>query len=304
MGLYNLQVPGVVESLVAYVSSGTCRMALYQDNGGTPTTLIAQTGVVSGSSWETAGIAQTNLPAGNYWIAVQSSSYSWSANQSSLGYYYANYSWGSFPASLTGGVKASGYQLMVRANYCPLAPTFTSTSTPTPYLTSTPTLTPNPTCAQTPGTFGDASTTGGYSGSSAVELMGGTYVLSTAGTLNQIRFTTIGSGVGFARVGLYANDSGTNAPTTLIVENSYDVAVTTNGTFSVDVPETALSAGTYWLAIMLRPTVIGTGTIPGIPEVTGSGYSSFLGNTWSMPTTFGGTSYSTKVALVGVYCHP
>ena len=304
-GRFNMQVPGVVESLSSQVGSGNCRMGLYYDNSGAPGALIAQTGVVGAGGWVTGSIGNNNLPAGNYWIGVLSDSgYTWASNQSGSGcYYLTGQAFGPLPTNPTGGSDITPYNtLLAGANYCPLAPTFTNTSTPA--YTPTVTLTPNPTCAMTPGTFGDASSSGGYLGGSNVQLLASPYTVpAPGGTLTQIQFHVIGSSLGMAYVGLYDDNGG--APNNLLVQSTDAVAITAVGqTYSVDVPETSLSAGTYWLAIMMRPTTIGSGSFPGIPLETGNAYQLYMGSSWgSMPSPFGGSTYGNEVALVGVYCH-
>lgn len=120
----------VVESLSAVASSGSCRMALYSDNGGAPGTLISQSGVVGAAgtgTLATAPIPNTQVPAGKYWVAAQATSGQlWGSfvSGNSLTFYQT---WGSFPNAPTGG-SSNPYMLMGGAKYCSLAPT----PTPTP----------------------------------------------------------------------------------------------------------------------------------------------------------------------------
>jgi hypothetical protein len=128
------------------------------------------------------------------------------------------------------------------------------------------------------------------------------YTLATASTLSQISFyETNPSNLGRARLALYANDSVNNKPTTLIVQASFDVSVTGGGWYTQDVPSTDLAAGTYWLAIMTTPNVIGT-LGPDIPLDTGDSYLENLGS-FNFPVTFDGYQYGSAVAVQGKVCH-
>jgi hypothetical protein len=134
------------------------------------------------------------------------------------------------------------------------------------------------------------------------------FTLSVGATLNQISYyMTNFYSTGRAQAALYANDGVNSVPTTLIVESSYVMAVTTLGQwYTQDVPPTYLPAGTYWLAILEGPTAGAGGNGPGLGYTSGgSFYDISLNSTpWAFPTTLtGGYKYSDTIGIYGTFCH-
>jgi hypothetical protein len=143
-------------------------LALYGDASGSPSTLIAQSAVYSGSAgnWVTLPVPPTYLAPGNYWIAVELtgnlSLYLSSNPVSSQTLYNLTAPFGTLPSPLPAGY-ISNYNLAVYGSYCPgssnpasPSPTYTFTPTPTDTFTSvpdpgTPTETYTPTSTYTPG---------------------------------------------------------------------------------------------------------------------------------------------------------
>ncbi|NNM24500.1 MAG: prepilin-type N-terminal cleavage/methylation domain-containing protein [Phycisphaerales bacterium] len=72
--LANLPEDGIVSSISAYVDPAgkKMRLAVYDDTGGEPGTLLVESEVVqlSGLGWKTLPIKPTLLPAGDYWLAL------------------------------------------------------------------------------------------------------------------------------------------------------------------------------------------------------------------------------------------
>jgi len=139
-----------------------------------------------------------------------------------------------------------------------------------------------------------------------VFLVGGKYALPIDSTVYQMKFYVLYNGQGSTRVGIYAHDAVNNSPSTLIVEGISEVVLDGAGKwYTASLPPTTLTAGTYWLAMMGRPINIGVDNGPGLPWAAGEGSTRWMGTTWgAMPSSFGGSSYTSYPGMVGVLCHP
>jgi hypothetical protein len=144
---FQLTQSGVLQSISAYFGSAgfNAKAAIYTDNNGAPSTLIAQSSsqAVTASGWKTFTVPESFLTSGYYWLCVVSSSYSLGAmtSTSTNSHAWKTTSYSGEFASAFG--TPSGYEKTATSIYA----TYTATtsipnSTPTPNPSSTPTPIP------------------------------------------------------------------------------------------------------------------------------------------------------------------
>jgi hypothetical protein len=167
---FQLTQNGVLQSITVYFKNAgfNVKAAIYTDNNGVPSTLVAQSNIqaITASGWQTFAVPQTSLTAGYYWLCVVSSSYSSTGVAMMTGstnthvWKTATYS-GDYPSTFG---SPAGYDNTVTSIYATytatsvtptptLVPTVTPKPTSVPSVTPTPTLTPTltPTPTPTPG---------------------------------------------------------------------------------------------------------------------------------------------------------
>ena len=144
---FQLTQSGILQSITAYfqTSGFNAKTAIYTDDNGEPSTLIAQSSsqTVTSSGWKTFTVPQTSLNGGYYWLCVVSdTSESLGAmtptSTNTHAWKFAPYS---TDYSSTFGTPA-GYEKTVTSIYATLS---ASTSNPTPTPSPTPTNSPTPT---------------------------------------------------------------------------------------------------------------------------------------------------------------
>jgi hypothetical protein len=250
-------------SFYSYLYTGWLRLALYSDNGsGTaPVNLLCQSPAyhVNGTGWVTLDVPDTPVTAGNYWIDISAESavsllYTPGSSGDSvvetLGYGY-------FPSTFTVyAPQTNNWDYSTHANYCnALVGTYTATPTSTPTFTSTPTITytPSPVPTDTPlcgspsyfGSSGPGAVTiglaPGWTVASKMNLSSGP---STIVTLSFYTYLY----TGWLRLGLYSDNGSGTAPVNLLCQSSPSY-VNGTGWATLDVPDTPVTAGNYWIAI-------------------------------------------------------
>jgi uncharacterized protein (DUF2141 family) len=251
-----LSEDAVVTRMSAYfgvIIAGQVRTAVYADASGAPGTLIVQSQPqpIGATGWTGVDVPDTELPAGTYWLALQSYGGSQNTSINTTGGTARSlvYAWGDFPGTLA-GASSSTWDVALRAEYClptgvpTHTPTDTPTSTPTATSTFTPTFTETALCVG-PYTFGrtsvGANTT--YYGS----VYANRRYMPNPGTVMRLRmYGSNGNAVSLTRVAIYADNAG--VPGDLIVQSNALRLPTSSGWHEVEVPDTPLPAGYYWLA--------------------------------------------------------
>jgi hypothetical protein len=133
---------------VYYTNTGfNAKTAIYTDNNGAPSTLIAQSNSqqVTSSGWQTFTLPQTSLTPGYYWLCQVSSSPSYGKmSPTSTNSHAWKYSPFSAEYPTTFGTPA-GYQNTASSIYatCTTAASINPTPSPTPTMTPSPTPTPS-----------------------------------------------------------------------------------------------------------------------------------------------------------------
>ncbi len=167
---FQLTQSGVLQSITAYFRNAgfNAKAAIYTDNNGGPSTLIAQSSIqaITASGWQTFAVP-SSLTAGYYWLCVVSSSSSSAGATMMTGstnthvWKTATYS-GDYPSTFGTPAGYDNSATSIYATYTATTPMATSTPTPTPkptasptptstpMATSTPTPTPKPTASPTP----------------------------------------------------------------------------------------------------------------------------------------------------------
>jgi hypothetical protein len=144
---FQLAQSGFLQSITVYfLTSGfNAKAAIYADDNGEPSTLIAQSAsqAVAAGGWKTFAVPQTSLTAGYYWLCVVSdTSTSLGAmtptSSNTHAWKYGSYL-GEFTSSF--GIPA-GYQKTMTSIYATLS---ASTSNPAPTPSPNPTNSPAPT---------------------------------------------------------------------------------------------------------------------------------------------------------------
>jgi hypothetical protein len=137
---------------------------------------------------------------------------------------------------------------------------------------------------------------------SAGEVWVAGYALGSAGTLSTISvYVSSPDGDDRIQVGVYSDDTG--MPDSLIVQSS-TVAIS-NGWNTVDVPDTALAAGTYWLAVAVD---FATGNpFVNVPQDTSASTSVYTqtGTFGTMPSSYGtpaGGPVNYDLGIYADYC--
>ncbi len=253
------------------VGPGTAALAIYSDNVGAPGTLLSQTGVISAPSAGTyqANLAPVPVTAGTaYWLAMATSGSGFAvamSNPSSNTSVYQNIS--GFPATANATRGLPLYGMAIDAISCPMSPTVSPTQTPsfsasptapgtftdsptvTVSFSFSPTATVSPTRTPTPygcsPLMGDL--TASYVSNGANYVSYSNFNLSSAATINYMEVAYLSGASTHARMGLYSNSGG--YPSTKLAESA-DFIVSGGGTWHASIPDTALAAGTYWLAVI------------------------------------------------------
>jgi hypothetical protein len=153
--------------------------------------------------------------------------------------------------------------------------TFTQTLSPTVTISRTPTVTLTPTgtpFCYTPLTFGAVDYYGNQTTLYATYVLVNQWELPSNGTVTKLNFYVVSGAGNYVLPGIYQDDGTQLAPGSLLYQGGA-VAVTT-GWNTVSVPNLALSAGYYWLALgsyNLTSVVLGTSSLNGSSSV---GYES------------------------------
>ena len=149
---FQLTQGGLLQSITAYfqTSGFNAKTAIYTDDNGEPSTLIAQSAsqAVTASGWKTFSVPQSSLAAGYYWLCVVSDTSEslgamTSTSTNTHAWKFAPYS---AEYSSTFGTPA-GYEKTMTSIYATCSAT---TSNPTPTPSPTPTNSPTPTPTPTP----------------------------------------------------------------------------------------------------------------------------------------------------------
>lgn len=172
-------------------------------------------------------------------------------------------------------------------------PTNTVTNTPTITFTATQTATPQPTC---PGqaNFGKTAPGGSNYDLTGTYLEASKYTLPIDATVREIYLRVVSATGGNIRAAVYTDAAG--APGTLIAQSA-EVAAQ-NGWNRLDITDTPLNAGTYWLALQNS-----TGATIGYAAGTAGDeyYRNF--SYAAFPASFGaGTSSNWQWDIYVVYC--
>jgi hypothetical protein len=150
----NLPQNATLQSLSFYVTipAGRLRLGIYNDSGGKPQTLKAQTAEFTPViGWNTqAVLSPIYLTAGTYWLAYlpESNNLHFRAALNGSGCYYS-YTFGALPATFSsspqcGSFHWSFYATLLMGATPTNTPTSTATYTPLPTATNTPTATYTP----------------------------------------------------------------------------------------------------------------------------------------------------------------
>jgi hypothetical protein len=287
------------------------RAAIYADNAGAPSTLLVESNRLdpSGNGWTQLDIPDKVLAPGVYWLALQtlsgtiSSMIRYDSGTGNIEAGTAAYAFGPFPSTFS--VYAYGsFQLSLVANYCqPAGPTPTPTNsftmTPTPTKTTTPIFTETPVCGST---FSAGYNAIGSSTSALANVFAAKVTIAEAASVTVTslsgNFSQIGSSM---RAAIYSDNSG--VPSTLLVESNR-LDPSGSGWTQLDIPDTVLAPGVYWLALQTL-----SGTISSMIR-----YDSGTGNIEAgtaayafgpFPSTFSVYAYgSFQLSLVANYCQP
>ena len=295
---FQLTQNGQLQNITTYFTSTgfSAKAAIYTDNNGAPSTLVAQSGSqsVSSTGWNTFALPQTALTAGYYWLcAVSSASSTGTMTPTSSNTHawetttYAN------EYTSTFGTPA-GYEetaTSIYATYTPTAiPTPSPTPTPTPVPTSTPTSKPTSTPTPTSSTFGDTAV-GSLTNYFGTDKDASRFQLTQSGQVQSIStyFTTTGFS---AKAAIYTDNNG--APNTLIAQSSSQT-VTTTGWNTFTLPQSTLTTGYYWLCI-ISSSSSATGTMSSTTANTHAWktttYSNEYTSTFGNPTGYEQTTTS------------
>jgi len=246
---------------------GEVRVGLYADNGtgANPGPLLYSSSPVSTVvGWNFVDLTATNLAPATYWLAVQMNT-GMTLGYSSVSTLYRNVN---ATANFASGLPSNGsvwsgntydqyMKCAIFATTCGAAvPTYTPIPTNTITLTPTPTATPEHTYTATPTPCSNFAF--GWTAYTPGSLMGGTMVLvaresvTTAVTVDSIGFLMEdpGYGAGNVRVGLYADNGSGSLPGALLA--SSDAFLTVAGWNVKGITPTALTPGTYWLAVQMN----------------------------------------------------
>ena len=265
-------------------ASGQARAALYGDANGNPGALLAESATQAAViGWNALDIPDLDITAGTYWLAFQlesgsSASYNVGPDGTEA---YVTHPWSAFPASFPICLKQRS-QWSLYASACPFSgrPTLTYTPTPTrtpsptrtPTFTITPTWSPEPVRCSNPTSFGNSAI-----GNVNIPLPGEMIVASryhlAKDCFGVSMSVNLSYGDGRIQAALYADDNGN--PGTLLL--SSEVAFSHNGWNTLNIPDTLLYAGDYWLALQSG----GNSEISSSPATMTS-----IGQAWSSLGTF------------------
>jgi hypothetical protein len=268
---------GTVTGVGVYLAtSGTVRVALYNQVSSAPSALLATSNAIQGvAGWNIISLPPTAVSASTYYLAFQTLAPAQVAfNTGSTGVsYYQAWTWGSFPSTFGSGAPWT-QQWSIYALLC-VADTPTPTKTPnlsftltaSPNATATPTWSPSPTSiassTSTPLPSSTATPTPfvGCVQEGETTILGGStsmllymyflkIVVPVPGYVNDINYYRSSTGTGAtAMVGLYSDNGGGTAPQNLLFSSAKQSVSSTFAWNSILLSTTVLSPGIYWLAV-------------------------------------------------------
>ena len=272
-------------------NAANAHAALYDDNGGAPGNLLAQSGEVA-MGFHTIVEFPLNYPlvgGTTYWMAFQSDNGGWFVYNSPgyNGYFQLSTSYSStFPSTGAGaGLWNSNYCTYMYALICnsPYTATASPSNSPTvsPTFTASPTVTATPTPTNLTGcmTLGNNGNPDATTGGSLIYFL--PIQVPVPGVLNAIAvYVPYAATTG--HVAVFADSSG--APGALIAESA-EQSLDTGAWTTVIIPATSLSPGAYWLATQTN------GGSSGFSLIGGGSYR-YLNVSYnsSFPTNAGGAA--------------
>jgi len=202
--------------------AGEIRAAVYSDSSG-PASVLTQSASVSatGAGWQTLDVPDTVLAAGTYWLGVEQKNGSGNIlrydNSGTTRFYAGSLAWGALP-DIPSGANATG-SISAYIELCPKWPCYNGS----PY---------------------GYATVGGLSGLAANFLQANPFTVSS-GPVTAFKLAVYTGGAGEIRAAIYSDSSG---PATVLAQSA-PVSATGTGWQTLDIPETPLANGTYWIGI-------------------------------------------------------
>jgi len=304
----SLSETGLVKGLSAYfsgASGGYVRGAIYLDASGAPGALLVESypQVIGSTGWTDLDLPDTSLTPGVYWLALQvfGGSHNLSLDGSGGSARVLSHTWGSFPTDLS-AASPIGFDMALNARYCLPSGAPTHTVTPTVTWTNTPadTFTPTPTetslCAS-PYEFGRL--TMGASQVSFGAIQARRCALDNPGIVTRLSVHGNSSGSNLARAAIYADAAG--APGALLVQSEAVTLAPGTGWFELEIVDTLLTPGSYWLAIRSNG---GSFYVSYDLSSSAEGFTGDAG--WDVfPSTLSGSANANyEITLKAQYCLP
>ncbi len=225
-----LSQEGTIQSLSFYVTTpvGKLRLGLYDDAGGRPGTLAAQTDEFTPvAGWNTQAVqTPTLLPAGSYWLAFLPESdelhfrYGWVGSTQTNSYYYS-YAYGEMPVTFSPSAQGIEEQFSIYATF---------------------------TVAAAPGTIyaGEVNVLPADADEAGSLLIAQQAQLAENATVQSLSFY-VTNAAGKLRLGIYTD--GVDGPGERMAQTDEFTPVAGWNTVNVQTPA-LLPAGTYWLAFL------------------------------------------------------
>lgn len=239
-GKAQLAQAATINSLSVYVKtpSGQMRLAIYNDNGGKPGALIAQTNAFATAyGWNTAAVLQpVAMQPGSYWLAFEAdnNTVSVAGTYSGGAYVYrSGWSFQPYPANFP---PISGSGAWRFSLYASLTPSTSPSPTPTPAPTATPTKNL---------TIGVKSVLGSSDANNQTFVLASKVQLAQSARVSSIS-AYIKKAAGNMRFAVYADNN--SRPGALMAQTNSFATLNGWNTAAVTNSSPILNPGYYWLA--------------------------------------------------------